>query len=219
MSNALPADTTGMAQWNQPTRQQLLVRVALAAVIALVAPATAAAQSEANLWGYAFASPVMFYDSVAITTSFEPGSLTPRTFDVRRTKEAALHWGFGFEWQVHKAVGIAAEAGAVHLSTESVLPGPLLAVNASYHFGDTLRRTVPFATGGYSFGINSNHGFDVGAGVNYWIGPKMGLRFEIRGTALRAVSLLSIPGRFEPYAWALAGRAAVNFGRKKIGIT
>ena len=182
-------------------------------LVGVVAPAVAAAQSDQNLWGYAFAAPVVFYDSVALTTSFEPGSLTPRTFDVERTKDVSLHWGFGFEWQFYRAVGLAAEVGAMHLSTEGVRPGGLLAVNGSYHFGDITRRVVPFATGGYSFGINSNHGFDIGAGMNYWIRPRTGVRFEVRGTALRAVSLLSIPGRFEPYLWR-RGPCRVNFGRK-----
>jgi hypothetical protein len=184
----------------------------LAVLMTVGAPAISAAQSDEHLWSYAFASPVVFYDSVTIARTFVPG--TPQAFDVVRTRDVSLHWGFGFEWQVYKALGLAAEIGAMHLALEGERPGGLLAVNGSYHFGDITRRVVPFATGGYSFGINSNHGFDIGAGANWWIRPKVGLRFEVRGTAWRGVSFFTVPGQFEPYAWAIAGRAAVNFGRK-----
>ena len=90
----------------------------------------------------------------------------------------------------------------------------MFAANASYHFGAPSGRIAPFATGGYAYGINSNHGFDLGGGVNYWIRPKVGLRFEIRGTALKNVTILNVPGRFEPYAWTVDARVGLNFGRR-----
>ena len=75
-------------------------------------------------------------------------------------------------------------------------------------------RIAPFATGGYAYGINSNHGFDLGGGVNYWIRPKVGVRFEIRGTALKNLTILNMPGRFEPYAWTVDAGVGLNFGRR-----
>jgi hypothetical protein len=186
----------------------------LALALVSVGPQVASAQAGDRLWGYAFAGPAIFSDSVAIPTSFEPFSLTPRTFDVHRYHETVLHWGIGLEWKGVRGLGIAGELSALHLSSGGGRPDGLLSANASYQFDAPSRRLVPFATGGYSFGINSSHGFDIGGGINYWIRPRTGLRFEVRGTALKAVTILTVPGRFEPYAWTVDARVGVNFGRR-----
>ena len=187
-------------------------RIVIVLTSILLGPKLAVAQTADRFWGYTFAAPAFFFDSVAIPTSFEPFSLRPRTFDVHDYQKTVLHWGLGFEWKAVPHLGIAAELSAIHLY--SGRPEGMFAANASYHFGASSGRSAPFATGGYAYGINSNHGFNLGGGVNYWIRPQVGLRFEVRGTALKNLTILNVPGRFEPYAWTVDARVGLNFGRR-----
>jgi hypothetical protein len=97
---------------------------------------------------------------------------------------AALHVGVGGEGLVYKGLGVGAEV---------VYAGPLerfgagfgiLSTDVSYHFaGRSLKkRLVPFVTGGYSMGFRSGvvGGGNIGGGVQYWVRPRLGLRFEFR---------------------------------------
>jgi hypothetical protein len=197
-----------------PTHRRPLGPTAFALALLLLGPKLAFAQTGERLWGYVFAAPAFFSDSVAIPITFEPFSLTPRTFDVYRYRDTVLHLGPRPRMESVGGLGLAGELSALHLARGRGRPDGLLSANASYHFGQPSRRLVPFATGGYSFGINSNHGFDVGGGMNYWLTPGTGLRLEVRGTALKAVNILTVPGRFEPYAWTIDARAGLNFGRR-----
>jgi hypothetical protein len=60
-----------------------------------------------------------------------------------------------------------------------------LSVNGAYHFagGVSARRWRPFLTGGFTLGSDSStllSLFNVGAGVNFWMKPDVGLRLEFR---------------------------------------
>ena len=80
-----------------PTDRRPLVRGACVFVLILLAPKIAFAQTGGRLWGYVFAAPAVFSESVAIPTTFVPFSLTPQTFDVYHHRETVLHWGIGLE--------------------------------------------------------------------------------------------------------------------------
>jgi len=97
---------------------------------------------------------------------------------------AIWHGGGGGEAIFRDAVGVGAEIGYLGLFEESGLG--ILSVNGSYHFNGgraPARRVRPFVTGGYSLGFaGGGHAnlFNVGAGVDYWLKPKVGLRLEFR---------------------------------------
>jgi len=92
------------------------------------------------------------------------------------------HFGGGGE-ALFKQVGAGAELGYLTPWREFRDGLGLFSANGSYHLtagGDG--KVVPFATGGYSllFRGGSKSGFNFGGGVNYWMGDKTGVRFEVR---------------------------------------
>lgn len=97
---------------------------------------------------------------------------------------ATLHVGGGGEGLVYKGLGMGAEVG--YLSAFENLGDGLgiLSTNISYHFVKPAsnQKLVPFVTGGFSlaFRNGTSGGGNFGGGVQYWVRPHLGLRFEFR---------------------------------------
>jgi hypothetical protein len=129
--------------------------------LALV-PALAFGQDpkERRSWGYGF---------------FAPGAVSSEYGST-----AFLHVGGGGEGLIYKGLGAGAEFG---YHTDGAF---ILSVNGAYHFSNprSPRKAVPFVTGGYVRGFplseDSGNGLNFGAGVNYWLRDRIGLRFEFR---------------------------------------
>jgi hypothetical protein len=141
--------------------------------ILLSTPEVALAQGAA--FGYAFVSPVA----------------------VSNIGDRTLAWnvGGGGEAWVGNGTSIGGELGYLHFPpAESSGPGyhsltpstamSLLSLNGSHHFSGSDRATGwrPFMTGGMSFllGSESIGFFNIGGGVDRWVAPRAGLRFELR---------------------------------------
>lgn len=97
---------------------------------------------------------------------------------------ATLHVGGGGEALVYKGLGLGAEVGYV-APFEAVGDGiGIFSTNVSYHFvkPQSNRKLVPFVTGGFSlaFRNRASGGGNFGGGVQYWVRPRLGLRFEFR---------------------------------------
>ncbi|MFY9611688.1 MAG: hypothetical protein WAU45_24130 [Blastocatellia bacterium] len=97
---------------------------------------------------------------------------------------ATLHVGGGGEGLVYKSLGLGAEVG--YLSPfEDLGDGiGILSTNVAYHFvrPRSNQKLVPFVTGGFSLAFRSgaSGGGNFGGGVQYWVRPRLGLRFEFR---------------------------------------
>jgi hypothetical protein len=91
--------------------------------------------------------------------------------------------GGGAEGLVHKGVGLGADFGVfAHNGFGGI---GLFSVNGTYHFinSQSSPKAVPFVTGGYSvIGLSEpgSNGGNAGAGVNYWLRERLGLRLEFR---------------------------------------
>jgi hypothetical protein len=97
---------------------------------------------------------------------------------------ATLHVGGGGEGLVFKGLGIGAEVGYL-APFEALGDGiGILSTNVSYHFvkPKANQKLVPFVTGGFSlaFRNGSSGGGNFGGGAQYWVRPRLGLRFEFR---------------------------------------
>jgi len=96
---------------------------------------------------------------------------------------ATLHLGGGVEGGLGKGIGVGAELGALGptRSFDDVLG--VFSANGYYHFfRDDGRKADPFVTGGYTLFFRSgtaNLG-NLGGGVNYWLGERIGLKIEFR---------------------------------------
>jgi len=97
---------------------------------------------------------------------------------------ALLHFGGGGEALLYKGLGVGAELG--FLAPMQYLGDGIgiLSVNGSYHFlnASATRKMIPFVTGGYSLAFRSGaaNGVNLGGGINYWLGERLGLRVEFR---------------------------------------
>ena len=99
--------------------------------------------------------------------------------------EALLQTGGGGEAIFHDTIGVGADLAYMapfQYFSEGV---GLLAVNGTYHFArlGKDRRTRPFVTTGYSLGFGGGgvgNLWNVGGGVDYWVGRRVGIRTEIR---------------------------------------
>jgi hypothetical protein len=162
--------------------------------------APASDRSGQGLWGYIFLAPAV-------------GGV-PRS-------ERLLHWGGGVEWRSSRAVGIAAEIGALHRADEPAYPLLMVAVNGSYHFGASRagRSLLPFVTAGYT-GSSLVAGLDMpwfnwGGGLNYFAKNGKGVRLEVRhhitdrGTGCFAANSGC-------HNWVLESRVGFNFGRSNL---
>ena len=140
--------------------------LASAILILLLAPAAARAQETA--FGYAFASPTVI------------GGYGPQTF--------AWHVGGGGERWVGNRTTIGGEFGYLDVPQDGY--GLIVSANGSRHFpgSDKVLGPKPFVTGGVSLFVSGGIVglFNVGDGVDWWLRPHAGLRFEVRDQFLAA---------------------------------
>lgn len=114
-----------------------------------------------------------------------------------RDSTTAWHAGGGGEISIGRHIGVGAELGSLyfpsfetasgcsHQSRTDALRVGLFSLNTSYHFGDPSRTTTgirPFVTGGFSFLADEEPMplWNVGGGVDWWLGRHAGLRREVR---------------------------------------
>ena len=140
--------------------RRLITLVSFLVLVAGAAPAQTA--SEPRAWGYGFGA-------IGGTSG---GSI------------ATLHVGGGGEGLVYKGLGLGAEVGYL-FPFENLGDGiGILSTDVSYHFVKPRanRKLVPFVTGGFSLAFRSgaSGGGNFGGGVQYWLRPRLGLRFEFR---------------------------------------
>ena len=94
--------------------------------------------------------------------------------------EVLINAGGGGEGLVYKGLGLGGEIGYVS-AIDSEGAG-LASGNISYHFNRS-QKLSPFITGGPSVGFRggaSAGGGNIGGGVHYWAGDRVGVRFEFR---------------------------------------
>jgi hypothetical protein len=93
-----------------------------------------------------------------------------------------LHVGGGGEGLVYKGLGLGAEIGYLSPLGNFGEGIGILSTNVGYHFVKPNHKLVPFVTGGFSlaFKNGSSGGGNFGGGVQYWLRPHVGLRFEFR---------------------------------------
>lgn len=178
----------------------------------LVAFGACDAQAQSAIWGYGFAGAGAAEIVSVVATSYERDNVTPTSFQIYRNVDSTIEWGGGIEWHSAGGVGIGAEVGALHRVEEPYYPGGLLAANAVYHF-QANRPLAPFVTGGYSFGLDAQHGLDLGGGINYWLTERAGLRLDVRATRLTQNFRSAVwPDVSE---WLVAVRGGLNFARRR----
>jgi hypothetical protein len=116
--------------------------------------------SEPRGWGYGFGG--------VVGTSEGPAAL--------------LHVGGGGEGLVYKGLGLGAEIGYLSPFQDLGEGIGILSTNVGYHFVKPNHKLVPFITGGFSlaFKHGASGGGNFGGGVQYWMRPHLGLRFEFR---------------------------------------
>lgn len=143
------------------------------AALLLMAPALASAQEadyQPRGQGYFYFGPA----ARVSPTTFFPGA-----------GGVAMTTGLGAEGFIYRGLGVGAEVGYAgpHWSFDSSGMG-VGSVDASYHFFPRKKngRVEPFVAGGYSlyFGHGKANGFNVGGGVNVWLGHRAALRLEVR---------------------------------------
>lgn len=134
----------------------------VAVVLILLTPTALAQADSPRSWGYVFAAP---------GGVFAEGE-----------SEGFFHFGGGGEGLLAGGLGVAGELGVMALSGDFAdssigvfSPGLVYAFNRD-------QKAVPILTGGYSlfFRSGSASGAFLGGGLNYWLGERFGLRFEVR---------------------------------------
>jgi hypothetical protein len=97
---------------------------------------------------------------------------------------ANLHAGGGGEGLIYKGFGLGAEVGYISPFRSIGNGVGILSTNVAYHFvnASSDQKLVPFVTGGFSLAFRggSSGGGNFGGGVQYWMRPHVGLRFEFR---------------------------------------
>ncbi len=93
---------------------------------------------------------------------------------------ATMHIGAGGEGLVYRGFALGAEAGILG-AVQGSDPLGLLSIDGSYVFSRS-RKLSPFLAGGYSLtgGNGRRNLVNVGGGVNWWLGERTGVRFELR---------------------------------------
>jgi len=145
----------------------MLNRIVPTLILSLFTSATlVAADANDSSYGYIFAA---------------PGGIKGESL-------MTMHLGGGGEAYVYKGFAVGAELG--YLAPIRYLGDGIgiLSANGSHHFRNLTRsgRFVPFLSLGYSLGFRSGtvSGVNFGAGTNYWITDRQGLRLEFRDHAL-----------------------------------
>ena len=110
----------------------------------------------------------------------------------------AVQFGGGVELPVTEQVKIGLEIG--YLTEPDTSDGfGTWSANGSYHFRSVQSKLRPFVGGGYTMAFVTNataNLFNVGGGVDYWIGSRVGLRLEARDQILSDGSGHFVGGRF-----------------------
>ena len=95
--------------------------------------------------------------------------------------ENIFHFGAGGEGLIFKKIGAGAEIG--YGAPARYLKDGLgvLSTNGSYHFAPDAK-VDPFVTAGYTLFFRNGvaNGFNVGAGLNYWLRENVGLHLQFR---------------------------------------
>jgi hypothetical protein len=108
--------------------------------------------------------------------SFGPGGATSDGHT-----SGAMYMGGGGELISRIGLGGGAEVGYT-TPWRSFRSGiGIASANGSFHFNRS-GSVVPFVTGGYTLFFRSGHanGFNAGAGVNWWLSHRIGLKVEVR---------------------------------------
>jgi len=142
-------------------------RAAIVSTLAVVVAAIAARPAGAQVLGYGIAGPAGY-------TGFFGSSSTPM-----------LHAAGGGELLAGGRIGGGGEFGLIANSDGGVF---VTSANAVFHFTPSLAtpirsRISPFASGGYTRITGGEGGFDawnLGAGADLWLKPRVGLRIELR---------------------------------------
>jgi hypothetical protein len=114
----------------------------------------------------------------------------------------------GGEWVHRSGFGVEAELGVGWVF--------LGAVNASFHpFSRRVRRHDVFATAGY-MSLNSSEfssrGVSVGGGAVYWLGPRIGLRFDaFKFLPVATDNNIRVEERSPSRYWGIRGGVAFGF--------
>ena len=161
-------------------------------------------------WGYAFGG-------VGLLSNERVNAAVG--FVVNRAVDRTQHFGGGMEWQLSPSIGIAAE-GSIYVVPEVAVLA--FSVNGSYRFRSAppgQPSFVPFVTGGLSLPGPFSPGINIGAGADYWLRERDGLRFEVRLTRGRDARDVGLDdGRqihFVDYPWLVDFRIGINFGRSR----
>jgi hypothetical protein len=98
--------------------------------------------------------------------------------------DTLVSYGGGGEGVFANGLGLGAEVAGFSRMGRFNRSFGALSPNVSYHFQKASKsgKLVPFVTGGYSlfFSSGAASGFNVGGGVNYWFGERVGMRIEVR---------------------------------------
>jgi len=137
----------------------------IAMLIAAVIPASA---QQPHGYGYAFVGPVVVPQS-AFT----------------RWNGDFINVGGGGESRLASRFGLGGEAGAIlPVNNQYALTTGLASVSPAFHFisRNSKGKSDPFVDGGLSllFARGGGVALHYGAGVNYWVRRRVGLRFEFR---------------------------------------
>jgi len=96
-----------------------------------------------------------------------------------------IHAGGGGEARLANRFGLGGELGVLKpVTNQYAITSGLASVTPAYHFiARGSNRTIdPFVNGGFSvlFGSGAGAAIHYGVGLNYWVGRRLGLRFEFR---------------------------------------
>jgi hypothetical protein len=108
------------------------------------------------------------------------------------------HFGAGGGVVYKSGFGLNAEGGYM-VAFGNYAEGVLLAdINANYHFlnATSSKQLIPFLTGGYSWFCPDGHKFNFGGGIDYWVKPKTGIRFEFRDHPLGESNVFGVRAAF-----------------------
>jgi hypothetical protein len=113
-----------------------------------------------------------------VTSAFVYGGVT-----AGERLDGAGRFGVGIDFHLAPHFDLGGEIGTIHKKDVGVLASG----NLTYHFASARRHREqwdPFLTGGVSGAhISGTSGLylNLGAGVNYWVGPRWALRGEFKG--------------------------------------
>jgi hypothetical protein len=142
---------------------------AIFGIVVLLASCIVASAQQSGGYVYAFGGPVV----------------VPRSA-FTRWDGTFIHAGGGGEARLANRFGLGGELGVLKpVTNQYAITTGLGSVTPAYHFirRDSKRKFDPFVDGGVSLlvgGGGAAAAVHYGGGVNYWVGRRLGLRFEFR---------------------------------------